>query len=748
MGLNANVKYMDEAMDRSMIAEPKISKILSESLNMPEEEAVQDLLGALQWDDALSGGTHDYAVELVQRIRKTKRKAGSLEAFFQQYSLSTKEGLALMSMAEALLRIPDVKTANALIRDKIAGTNWLKNSGNDKDWMAKATSLGLTLSSGTMNSLFSKVGEPVIREAIGKAMKILGKQFVIGETMAGAMRVAQKWEGKKAQGKGSYRFSYDMLGEGARTDRDAQRYFDGYKGALLDLADSVKKRGDLEADERAVRPGISVKLSALHPRYELAQEDICVPELTDRLVELCRIAAPLNIGLTIDAEEMARLGLSLKTIENICADSQFKGWDGFGLAVQAYHKAAPDVIDHIIHLAKTYERKMQIRLVKGAYWDSEIKHAQIEGFENYPVYTRKLNTDLSYLRCAQKMMRNRDVLYPMFGTHNAYSVAAIMKMDEGGAPENRGRYEFQKLYGMGDSLYDHIAKDHPETTICVYAPVGPYPDLLPYLVRRMLENGANSSFVNQIYDSDFEPSEIVSDPVEKARGNDPKYHPKIPLPKNLYGEQRVNSKGWDLDDEAVLEGLRAEIEGRFKTKNYAAMPLIAGKKYKDGVGYDKQNPAYLDDVVGHIYDAKMDHMQKAFDVAHQGYQMWSVTPASHRAKVLERFANLMEENTAELMALCIREGGKTYRDARDEIREAVDFCRYYALRGRLDFVPEGKKLVGPTGETDILKLEPRGIFICISPWNFPLAIFTGQVVAALMAGNAVIAKPAEQTSLI
>jgi RHH-type proline utilization regulon transcriptional repressor/proline dehydrogenase/delta 1-pyrroline-5-carboxylate dehydrogenase len=708
-----------------------MSKTLSYFKTQSEEEAVNNLLADLDWNEALAKDAHEYAVDLIQRIRKTRRKAGSLESFFQQYGLNTTEGLALMSMAEALLRIPDPKTASALIRDKVAGTNWLKNaSSSDKDWMTKVAGLGLKLTSGTMNSLFSKLGEPVIREAMARAMKMLGKQFVVGETLSGAIKSAKPWEEK------GFRFSYDMLGEGARTARDAQHYFDAYAGALHDLAGSVDKKS------KNVAPGISVKLSALHPRYEFAQNDRCLPELTERLIALCEIAAESNLGLTIDAEEVARLDPSLRLIENICLQSQFDGWDGFGLAVQAYQKSAPAVLDQVISLAHTYGRKLQVRLVKGAYWDTEVKHAQVEGFADYPVYTRKSNTDVSYLLCAQKMLKNMDALYPMFGTHNAHTVAAIVKM----AGNNLSGFEFQKLYGMGDALYNQIIEDQ-KLCVCVYAPVGPYSDLLPYLVRRMLENGANSSFVNQIYKKDIEPSNIADDPVVRARTNESKHHPKIPLPQNIYGEARKNSHGIDLDDRAVTQNLLNNIAQDFKSKNYEATSLIAGKNISGGPDYQKINPANKDDVVGRVYDLTLDNVQKVFETAKIGQIIWQQTDAHHRADILENIANALEENSIELISLCVREGGRTIQDAHHEIREAVDFCRYYAAQGRHDFNEIGRTLVSPTGESNIYTLGARGIFVCISPWNFPIAIYTGQIAANLMAGNAVVAKPAEQTSL-
>lgn len=709
-----------------------MTRRLSYYKTQAESQAVQELLEALDWSEDLAKASQDYAVDLIQRIRKTRRKPGSLESFFQQYSLNTAEGLALMSMAEALLRIPDSKTASALIRDKVAGTNWLKSGSNgDKDWMTKAAGFGLKLTSGTMNSLFSKLGEPIIREAMGRAMKILGKQFVVGETLAGALKSAKPWAEK------GFRFSYDILGEGARTGQDAQHYFDAYAGALHDLGEQAKDH------KSNVPAGISVKLSALHPRYEFSQSNRCVPELTERLIALCDIACTYNIGLTVDAEEVARLDPSLRIIENICLQDQFKNWHGFGLAVQAYQKASPAVLDHIITLARTYDRHFQIRLVKGAYWDTEVKHAQVEGLKDYPVFTRKSNTDLAYLACAQKMLQNRDVLYPMFGTHNAHTVAAIIKM----AQSDLTGFEFQKLYGMGDALYNQLIKDH-EIGVCVYAPVGPYHDLLPYLVRRMLENGANSSFVNQIYNPDCDVNDIAFDPVTRSRENAQKHHPKIPIPKDIYGELRQNSQGIDLNDEDSVKSLLSDLSQNYAHKTYQATSLISGKMVKGGADYQRLSPTNRQDAVGRIYDLPFSNVDDVFRVARTGYKIWTQTEAVHRAQILKNIANSLEDKAHELISLCVREGGRTLQDAHHEIREAVDFCRYYAVQGEKDFDEKGTHLISPTGESNVYTLESRGIFVCISPWNFPIAIFTGQIVAALMAGNAVIAKPAEQTSLI
>jgi len=698
------------------------------ALLQSESEAVEGLLLALKWDANIAEAVKERAIGYIQAIRKTRRKPGSLESFFNQYGLDTAEGLALMSMAEALLRIPDTKTATALIRDKVSGTNWLKSASKDKDWMTRAAGMGLKLSSDTMNGLFSKLGEPIIREAMGKAMVLLGKQFVVGESVPKAMRAAKPWEEK------NFRFSYDVLGEGARTMRDATNYFEGYKQAIENIAEGDNKNA-----------GISVKLSALHPRYETLQHEDCVPDLTDKLKQLCVMAAEHNIGLTVDAEEVARLPLSLVIFENVLVELEGTEWDGFGLAIQAYHKGASETIQHIIELAHNYDRKLQIRLVKGAYWDTEIRHSQLEGHADYPVFTRKVNTDLSYIRCAQKMLRNRDVLYPMFGTHNAHTVATVLEIAKQSGDKTEG-FEFQKLYGMGDAMFKHLVASE-EINVCVYAPVGPFHDLLPYLVRRMLENGANSSFVNQIYDKAYKPEEIAEDPVALVKSNESKAHPKIPLPPMLYGAVRKNSKGIDLDNPIIFKKFEDEMRV-FEKQNYSTMPLIDGKKIHAGMDCSHANPANNHDQVGEVYVAQAHHVDQAFRVAQSGFKTWSQTPTEKRAQILERLGDLLEENRDEIIALTMREAGRTLKDCIDEVREAVDFCRYYAAQGRIDFKEGGRSLKSPTGESNIYTLHPRGVFVCISPWNFPVAIYLGQITAALMAGNAVIAKPAEQTSLI
>ena len=702
-------------------------KIFS-ALTLPESDVMDDILSGLAWDDELQKQTKAYGVELVERIRKTRRKTTSLESFFEQYDLTTKEGLALMSLAEALLRIPDAANASALIRDKVSGTNWLQ--GNSKNWMTKAAGLGLKISSGTMDSLLGKIGEPFIRQAMMKAMELLGKQFVVGEDLAKALKSAKKWEEK------GFSFSYDMLGEGARTSAQAEKYFDSYHDALTQIAQAKLKNLSLKAN-------ISVKLSALYPRYDYAHQEDAVAAITDKLITLCFLAAENDICLTVDAEEIARLCPSLKIIEAVCTHTHLRGWNGFGVAVQAYHKAAMPLIDTLIETAKLSGRNLRIRLVKGAYWDTEIRHSQLSGHDQYGVFTRKSNSDVSYLRCVQKLLRNRKNIYPMFGTHNAHTVAAIIKM----AKNDVTGFEFQKLYGMGDALYKHIMADH-DVAVTMYAPVGPYNELLPYLVRRMLENGANSSFVHQLYDKKVTPELLVQDPVLKVRNNEPKHHPKIPLPFHIYGQKRLNSKGWDFDNPFIIEPLLKKIKGYSTKDDYKAMPLINGSQKHKGTRYDVYSPADSLDKIGEVFYTNTEAVENIFSQAQKGYNEWRSRSVFERIRAIEKLALLLEENKEELISLCVREAGRTIKDAHDEIREAVDFCHYYATNAARDFNEAGRFLTSPTGETNIYTLESKGIFVCISPWNFPIAIYLGQITAALLAGNSVIAKPAEQTSIL
>jgi RHH-type proline utilization regulon transcriptional repressor/proline dehydrogenase/delta 1-pyrroline-5-carboxylate dehydrogenase len=704
----------------------------SSYFDLSEEAAVQAVLRELQWEPRMEQAVRERAISLVQAVRGRRRKAGQIETFLRQYGLDTEEGLALMTLAEALLRVPDKETANALIRDKVAAADWLASAGNSKDWLVKAAGVGLFVTGRTLESALGKIGEPLAREAMVRVMRSLGREFVLGADIEDAVQNAQELEGK------GYRMSYDILGEGARTAVDAQRYFEAY-GDAIDYIGARVRTGDEK------RPGISVKLSALHPRYEFSQKERCVSEMAERLLALAQKAARYNLALTVDAEESERLDLSIQIFDRVLADLSLKDWDGFGLAVQAYHKAAPAVIDHVYDMAKAQRRRVQMRLVKGAYWDREIKRAQVEGLADFPVYTRKSHSDASYISCAARMFKYAGVVYPMFGTHNAHSVAAIAEMGHMAmAP-----YEFQRLFGMGEALFDHVLGEE-KLPVSVYAPVGPHHDLLPYLVRRLLENGANSSFVNRIMDPDAPVEELVSDPVGESKNRTQYRHPKIKLPKALFYDEapggRVNSSGVDLHASAAFDCLMQDISGYDKC--YMAGPYIAGRLYKHGVCEDIVNPALLGDRVGKVYNTDYKLVEAAFEIAAEGFAQWGGTDSAVRADALERTADLLEQRRGAFMALLIREAGKTISDALSEVREAVDFLRYYAAQGRSIFVRDGLVLPGPVGESNRFVQLGRGVFVCISPWNFPLAIFTGQVAAALMAGNSVLAKPAEQTPLV
>ncbi len=701
---------------------------LSSYLYADEAQCVEDLLDDLPWDTDRADRVQTQARDFVKRVRTAKRKIGELESFLQQYGLQSEEGLALMTLAEALLRIPDAPTADALIRDKMVAADWLGKQGGSKDLMVKAAGFGLALTRKTLDSAISRLGEPVIRKAMVEAMRMMGRQFVLGRTIEEGLKNAAAYQKK------GYRMSYDMLGEGARTQDDADRYFEVYRHAIERIGQSTNDKA---------RPGLSVKLSALHPRYEYAQSEYCIPAMTEKLRALAKLGANANIAITIDAEESDRLEMSLKIIAETIKDKSLKGWEGFGLAVQAYQKRAFPLIDALAGMAKESGQKLQCRLVKGAYWDTEIKRAQVMGLSEYPVFTRKANTDLSYIACAHKLLDRRDAFYPMFATHNAHSVAAIMEL----AANDRGSFEFQRLHGMGETLHDLVLKDDV-AEVSVYAPCGSHEELLPYLVRRLLENGANSSFVNQLLDERVPIDDIVTDPVDNARAHTEKRHAGIPLPQNIYGAGRSNSAGQDLTEQTVEEPLIAHIKKAMARKKFEAAPLIGGQVYREGEARDITNPANTSQIIGQAWGVDEKLIDKAFETAQSGFLKWDKTPAENRAATLEKLADLMEDNSAELMGLCIYEAGKTIDDAQSELREAVDFCRYYAQRGRIDFSAEGETMPGPTGESNVLTMHGRGVFICISPWNFPLAIFTGQVTAALMAGNAVIAKPASPTPLI
>lgn len=693
-----------------------------------ETKTVEALIKALPWTTEMAYRVEDRAAKLVQRIRNEKAPTGQLETFLREFSLDTEEGLSLMCLAEALLRIPDRDTARALIRDKVSAANWAGAGGGD--WVVKAAGIGLMITSKTLDSALARIGEPVIHAAMVKAIRVMSQQFVLGTDIGQALQNAAPYTAK------GYRLSYDMLGEGARTQADADRYFASYAHAIRSIGDNKNAQG-LKA------PGISVKLSALHPRYSFAQQDICVPALSDLLVELCRLAAGKGLTLTVDAEEADRLDISLDIMRGVLQDPALSSWDGFGFAVQAYQKRALPLIEETISLATKSRRRIQVRLVKGAYWDTEIKRAQIAGLSDYPVFTRKDNTDVSYLACAHKMLAQQDRIYSMFGTHNAATAAALIEM----ASDAKASFEFQRLFGMGETLYDLLLKERA-AAVSIYAPVGPQEDLLAYLVRRLLENGANTSFVNQLMNPDEPVDRLVHDPVDNAGRPVQKRHPRIPLPRDLYAQEtqigRVNSSGLDFSDASTVATLEKEFKNFHKL--YEAYPLIGGKLYRDTLMQIAKNPGDFSDTCGRVWNGNKGLADKAMRVAGEGFSSWSHIDARERARCLERFAALMEKHRSELMLLCVRETGKTLPDALAEVREAIDLCRYYAAQGREVFADT--ELPGPTGEMNILRLEGRGVFVCISPWNFPLAIFVGQIAAALMAGNSVVAKPAEQSPLI
>jgi len=660
-----------------------------------EAHCLDALLQQLDWDDARSARIQKDAADLVTSVRGLKRPAGQLEAFLQKFSLTSAEGLAMMGLAEALLRIPDATTANALIEDKISAVQWLSEGSKNDDWMVKAAGLGLSISRATLSSVLGRLGQPVIREAMAHAMRIMSQKFVLGTTINDAIKNAQSFEAKK------YHMSYDMLGEGARTQDDADTYFQSYQTALSALNEGA---------------GISVKLSALYPRYEYAQRSHAVPFLQDRLMKLAQMAAEKNCPLTVDAEEVRRLSLSLQILAPVIDAPELRNWNGLGLAVQAYQKRAPLVIDWVVSQAREARRIVQIRLVKGAYWDSEIKRAQVLGLADYPVFTRKINTDVSYLTCAAKMLQAADCIFPLFATHNAHTAASVIDL----ARQTNASFGLQRLHGMGEALYDVLRDRYPALHTSIYAPVGPQADLLAYLVRRLLENGANTSFVHKLLDPNTPISTLVRDPVHAARQARNKRHAGLVLPAEIYHDEtpsaRRNSRGIDLTDPQESQEMMAGLR-------LAALKLPAAPSRSTA----QSIPAIM-------------------QAAKKGFQEWSVLPVEQRAHCLETAANLIEQDTHTLIALLNEEGGKTIQDALAEIREALDFCRYYAARGRLDLAPH--ELPAPTGERNMLFLEGRGIFACISPWNFPLAIFIGQIAAALMAGNSVIAKPAGQTPRI
>jgi len=678
------------------------------------------------------------ARDLIGAIREEERGFGGVEDLLREYALSTREGLALMVLAEALLRVPDSDTADRLIEDKLGQGDFAHHEAKSGAFLvsASAWALGITARvikpgetpEGILAQTAKRLGVPTVRTATRQAMRVMGNHFVLGQTIEEALARARSGKARV------YRYSFDMLGEGARTAEDAERYWKSYSDAIDAIGRGAGNRPLPE------RPGISVKLSALHPRYEPLTRDRVLAELTPRVIELARQAKSYDLNFTVDAEEADRLELSLEVIEAVLADPSLAGWDGFGLAMQAYQKRALAVVDHVAALAERYDRRMMVRLVKGAYWDTEVKRAQERGLPDYPVFTRKAMTDLNFTACAERLLQARPRLFPQFATHNALTVAEIVAR----AGDGEG-YEFQRLHGMGEALYGRLLARRPGIGCRVYAPVGGHRDLLAYLVRRLLENGANSSFVSIAADPKVPVESLLVRPQDTI--GDPKAarHSKLPLPRDLYGPSRANSRGVELGDRAALAAFVAEIEAG-RTGEAEAAPIVSGRRLA-GERRAVTSPIDGRTIAGYVIETRPEDADAAVAAAAKAWPRWAATPAATRAAALKRLGDLIERDRGRFVHLMQVEAGKTIDDALAEIREAVDFCRYYAVEAeRLFGAPT--ELPGPTGESNRTTLRGRGVFVAISPWNFPLAIFVGQVAAALAAGNTVVAKPAEQTPLV
>ncbi len=724
--------------------EGSIGAAINPSYLAPEEAIVRALADRARLDPVRQAAVQERALSLVRAVRADKPSGSGLDAFLREYNLASREGVILMCLAEALLRIPDAETADALIADKIPAGDWEEHLGDSESLFVNASTWGLMLTGrivdvgegdvGPVRSWFGKlaarISEPVARAALRQAMRIMGHQFVMGRTIEEALDNAQDGDARL------YRYSFDMLGEAALTRADAQAYFEKYCAAIVAVGARARARDDI-----AERHSISVKLSALHPRYEHAQRERVVAELAPRLTDLVRLARDAGIGLTVDAEEAERLELSLELIDAVLQSDLTKDYAGFGLAVQAYQKRALSLLDWLAGRARQLNRRITARLVKGAYWDSEIKRAQERGLAGYPVFTRKVNTDVSYLAAARVLAGATDVIYPQFATHNAHTLAYVAALFEG----TDARFEFQRLHGMGEELYAQVAGEGNGRYPCrVYAPVGAHEDLLPYLVRRLLENGANTSFVNRIVDERLPPEKVVTDPITEVDQLESAAHPRIVLPLDLYGPGRPNSRGVNFADATDLIAMKRGAEAASQ-RDWHAAPIIDGKAGR-GETHGVVNPANEDETVGTVTAATAADAERALASAARAQPEWDDLHAIERAAILQRAADAFERERDAFVARCVREAGKSLPDSIAEVREAVDFLRYYAAQARSDFATE-VAMPGPTGERNTLRLRGRGVFAAISPWNFPLAIFTGQVAAALAAGNAVLAKPAEQTPL-
>ncbi|WP_135466312.1 bifunctional proline dehydrogenase/L-glutamate gamma-semialdehyde dehydrogenase PutA [Crenalkalicoccus roseus] len=697
---------------------------------LDEAEALAPLLAAAALPPEAGQRVHKRALALVRHARAAGRPGADVSAFLAEFGLDTREGVALLCLAEALLRIPDSATQDALIDATLGEADWRAHLGHADSLAVNASAFAFMLSGRVLNleerrgvpaaiaRTIRRLGEPVIRAALRRGMRVLARQFVMGRTIEEALERAATNEGRR------WRHSFDMLGEAARTAADAARYLAAYRHAIGAVGRAAAGRGPVEG------PGVSVKLSALHPRFEALQAERCVPALIAALGALARAAKEQDIGLTVDAEEAERLEITLDIFAALRADPALAGWEGLGLAIQAYQKRAPAVVEWVADLARRTGHAIPARLVKGAYWDAEIKQAQLQGLPDYPVFTRKAATDVSWLACARRMLALRGLLRPAFATHNAHSLAYVLELAGGEG------FEAQRLHGMGEALYEQVVGR--EAPVRVYAPVGSHEDLLAYLVRRLLENGANTSFVHRLLDPAVSEEAIVADPVEAARHGPPR-HPRIPLPRDLFPDRR-NSAGLDLADPVVREATLRAV--RAAAGQASGDPALRG-----GALREVRSPADRALLVGTVWEAGDADVVAALDAASAAWRGWDARGGAARAEVLERAAGLIESHRDDFLALLAREAGKTLADGVAEVREAADFCRWYAARAR-EWFGAPRELPGPTGERNTWALGGRGVFACISPWNFPLAIFVGQVAAALAAGNAVAAKPAEQTPLV
>jgi RHH-type transcriptional regulator, proline utilization regulon repressor / proline dehydrogenase / delta 1-pyrroline-5-carboxylate dehydrogenase len=705
---------------------------------LEEKVLVEAMLEHYPLSTAQIRETQALAEEWVKALRTETPRFLALDSLLKEYPLTTEEGLALMQLAESVLRVPDIPTLDALITDKLHDHAWITHTDSSHSLLGRTSGWGAWLADQILaprpdhpilQGVLHRLGEPTIRRAVAFSIKQIAQQFIVGETIEEAVSLSLSYS------KRHERYSFDVLGEGARTDAQAQHYVEAYRHAIRCLAQQHEGQSPEEGHS------ISIKLSALHPRYEWLHFPKAIDELYSRLLILAQDSLYYGISLTLDAEESDRLELSLILVERLLEEPSLRAWNGLGLAVQAYGKRILPLIDHLIHLAKEHERRLAVRLVKGAYWDSEIKRAQEQGLSDYPVFTRKSHTDLAYLCAAEKLLQARGVLFPQFATHNALTIAQILSM----AGTHPGGFEFQRLHGMGESVYALLRK-HCAIPCRVYAPVGLHRDLLAYLVRRLLENGSNSSFVHQLADTTLPIDRLLRDPKHLITTPSSSGYTPLCKPSELYGNERRNAAGvWLGDPDSLTHCYRSLLKHQHPIQ---ATCLINGKN-EGALKTLLTSPADQRDVIGTalcLDDPAL--LQQAFQSAHQHQAQWDQRPVQERAQCLERFADLLEERQALLLSLLIREAGKTLADAVAEIREAVDFCRYYAAQARALFLPEGQTLKGPTGELNRLVLRGRGVWVCISPWNFPLAIFVGQISAALVSGNAVIAKPAEATPLI